>query len=129
MLLAAFVIGMVIFGALDSRFRAAPGSIGARTLGHRFGIRPSGPDGKYTRRERLRAAVASAFATCVCFAIAQLGAVIEPRVPDFTLGNTITEWMMFVGGLVGAVALLATVLHALAVPFAPAQSGPNAPDA
>jgi hypothetical protein len=87
MLFTALVFGTALFYILQERFRQEPDTPAARVLGRSFGIKPSGPNGKYTRRERLLAALASLVGAFGTWALAAGSIWIADRIPDLTTAN------------------------------------------
>ena len=127
MVLLLLIVGAVAARLLLARFHEAPNTRAARTFGRQLGVQPSGPDGRYTRRDRLLAAAASVGGACAGFAVAVAGFGVADRFPNLSTTNHVFSGVGFVGGIVGALALLAGVVHLLAAPFArgriPARAG------
>jgi hypothetical protein len=106
------LIGLfLVLAALRRRAHDRPASVDGRVLGYRFGVKPSGPNGTYTRRDRFRAAGASAIAAVGCLGIAVLGAYAGANVPLHNWVYTTTAVVMFLSFFIGVVALAATVVH------------------
>jgi len=106
------VVGYGFIALVVLAMAAAPQSWWAQELARRYGVRPSGPFGTFTRRDHLRRATASACA-CVgfvgaCFAMTPL----LGRWPVTSQPALITETYLFAFFVLGGMGLLA-MLEAL----------------
>jgi uncharacterized membrane protein YeaQ/YmgE (transglycosylase-associated protein family) len=128
MALVALILGAIVARVLLARYREQPASLGARTLGREFGVRPSGTDGRYTRRDRLWAAAASGGGACAAFALTIGAFMVAERFPNLSTTNHVFTGVGFVAAILGALAVLATLAHLVAAPFARAAGVTPAAD-
>lgn len=90
--------------------RRPPGSTG-RALTTEFGVRPSAPDGRFTRAERLRAS-ALAFGTAAGLAaLTILSFVVMERWPNGSTPNMILGFFGFMAAFLACLAIAAMFLH------------------
>jgi hypothetical protein len=83
----------------------------AQTLVREVGVRPSGPGGRWLRRDRLWAALASLLTGAACFAAAALAFEWSSRLPNLSTGNYVVTGVGFVLALLAVLAALATLVH------------------
>jgi hypothetical protein len=100
--------GFAIIVTAVAIMRLAPQSTWAQELRRPYGIRPTGQRGHRTRRDHLRSAGLAAITTVVLAAGLAVATSFADRAPDDTRANTIAETYMFVGFLLGMMAVAST---------------------
>jgi hypothetical protein len=100
--------------------RARKGDPVAQTLVREFGVKPTGPGGKWLRRDRLWAALTSLVTCGACTAAAGLIGGYASRQPNSTTTNVITgvAFMLFFFAVLAAAA---TLMHLVAAVVAPSK--------
>ena len=101
----AIVAGLAIIVIAVAIMRLAPQSTWAQELRRSYGIRPTGQRGHRTRRDHLRSAGLAAITTVVLAAGLAVATAFANRAPDDTKANAIAETYMFVGFLLGMMAV------------------------
>jgi hypothetical protein len=99
-----FLIVLLIVAAM------APNAWWVQELARRYGVRPSGPFGIFTRRDLFVRAAMSAVAAVGCLALALAASAIMLRIPDYRLGNQVATTYLFAFVLLASVATLAAVI-------------------
>src|SRR5690349_4626406 len=124
---AAVIIGVfAVLALLNRRARERPASFEGRTLGYRIGVTPTGPNGTYTRKDRLRVAGVSGITAVICLAISFGGAYVASQPPAHGWLGTTASAVMFLSFLLGLIALAAAVVNLGAAPFT--RTAPGKPD-
>lgn len=93
----------------------------AKTLVREFGVRPSGPGGRWLRKDRLWAALTSLVSGAACLAGAVLAFQISSGLPNLSTLNYVVTGVGFVLALLAVVAALATLVHLGGALVAPAK--------
>jgi len=86
----------------------APNSWWAGELARRYGARPSGPFGIFTRGDLMMRAALSLSSALVCFALAVAAGYVMSRIPEYRWGNHVATTYMFGFVLLSGVGVLAT---------------------
>ena len=116
----ALILGAIAVRVLVPRLRQRPNDPVARTLVHSFGVTPTGSNGVWLRRDRLRAAGINAATSAGCIAVA-LGTFFG-LADQFQNRSRTNLFLSFVGILFfffGGLAFLSAIGALLRAPFAP----------
>ena len=100
----AFILFVIAAVAL------APHSWWAQELRRGYGIRPTGEDGTYTRRDHFRAATVAFVGSLVLIAVGFAVAVLGERYPTMSTANNVAMTYMIGFVLLGALAFACAVI-------------------
>jgi hypothetical protein len=106
----------------------APNAWWARELARRYGARPSGPFGIFTRRDLTRRAALSVSSAVLCLAFASAAGFVMSRIPDFRWGNRVATTYMFGFVLLSGVGVLAALIALWEVIFYRPRKPPSPRD-
>jgi hypothetical protein len=99
-----FLILLVAAAAL------APNAWWVQELARRYGVRPSGPFGIFTRRDLFVRAGLSALAGAACLALSLAASVVMERIPEYRFGNRVAATYFFGFLLLAGVGVLAAII-------------------
>jgi hypothetical protein len=108
------MLGLAILAAIALRFllprwQKAPPNQVASVVARARGVRPTGPDGTWTRRDRLREAGYSSTVALFLLGLAWIGVEIEQRTLNGSSLNMVGGFLL----LLGALGLVMAILTAL----------------
>ena len=89
----------------------------SKTLVFEFGVRPSGPGGRWTRRDRVYSGLLSVFTAAACIGIAFVAGRIEEHTQNLSTANYVATGVMFVSFLLALLAAVRGLADFVRAPF------------
>ena len=127
------MLGIALFAAialriLIPRWQKQPPNKAAALATRQFGARPTGPNGRWTRGDRLRGAGWSATAALGLAAVAWVGGAIGEHTANGSTANMVASGVLFLGAIGLVMALIMAMIHLFAAAFTPASIDARAPN-
>jgi hypothetical protein len=89
----------------------------SKTLVFQFGVRPSGPDGHWTRRDRAMSGLLSLLTAGICIGAAFVAERIEVHTQNMSTANYVATGFMFLFFLLAFLALIRGLADLIRAPF------------
>jgi hypothetical protein len=89
----------------------------SKTLTFQFGVRPSGPNGTWTGRDRAKNGLLGLLTTAICVGATIGAGQIEEHTTNLTTGNYIAFGTEFVFGFLALLAFVQSVIELVHAPF------------
>jgi hypothetical protein len=90
----------------------------SRTLVFEFGVRPTGPDGTWTRRDRALSGVLSLLTAAGCVGVTLVAGRIAERAMNMSTTSYVATGAMFFFALIALLALIRGLVDLVRAPFA-----------
>jgi hypothetical protein len=126
-MLGLAIIAAIALRILIPRWRKRPPNELAAVAVRSFGVRPTGPNGSWTKHDRLRAAGFSATVALGFAGLEWLGGVADTHTTNGSPANLAVAFVLLLGAIGLVLAAIMAVAHLVGAAIAPRT--PNSPGA